>query len=465
MEPKGLGRSLAAQLPSSRVKAAAPAITGPVKSNSGFIRKGGIIGLALWGAATAAIPMTAGAGNDNNEAQVIASAIDSDIFISVEISSDRLAFIRKIFSSPPSDKRTEMPVQAAAVPGKHFEVNKVWEKSIRGVPVPSPVFSHDGSTLTVVSHKGTISMFDTKSGNLLWEKGTDGRVELPSQLSPDGSRLAVVSDDGMLSLVHGHSGKLIWKKQIKDTTSYLKISPDSEKLAMIRDIGVLSMTNANSGDLLWEKELDRIVSLEFSPDGKTFVDAYFAKKLSLLDASSGNPVWEMKPEGRVYGSPIFSQDGAALAIGILRHNDDKILLLETASGKLSREVQTGPMAVPKKFSPDNKKLVVVNDTSTLSVINADTGTQIWKKEIRWSKLSNFRFSPDGSILAVAGHYWDGSDDYHTLYLLDAASGKSLWELPMGGNKIRSLAFSPDNTKLALGSQDHKLYLFDIIEKL
>ncbi len=154
---------------------------------------------------------------------------------------------------------------------------------------------------------------------------------------------------------------------------------------------------------------DAIMSVAFSPDGKTLASG--SKSIKLWDAvTNGTNTATLEGHTGNVSSVAFSPDGKTLASG---SQDTSIKLWDVASGK---------------------------NTATL--------------EGHANAVYSVAFSPNGKTLA------SGSED-RTIKLWDVASGTNTATLKghMGG--VWSVAFGPDGKRLASGSVDSTIKLWDV----
>ncbi|OOF90635.1 hypothetical protein ASPCADRAFT_519059 [Aspergillus carbonarius ITEM 5010] len=150
-------------------------------------------------------------------------------------------------------------------------------------------------------------------------------------------------------------------------------------------------------------------------------------------------------------SVAFSPDGRTLATG---SHDGTIKLWDTATGVEQRTLTGHASIVPSvAFSPDGCTLASGSDFGTVKLWNTATGveqrTLTGHSDIVWSVA----FSPDGRTLASGSH--DG-----TIKLWDTATGVEQRTLTGHSHWVLSVAFSPDGRTLASGSADSTIKLWD-----
>lgn len=138
----------------------------------------------------------------------------------------------------------------------------------------------------------------------------------------------------------------------------------------------------------------------------------------------------------------FSPDGQTVAVA----DDQHVKLWDVTTGKqiLLTEAHPGPI-VGLSWSPDGKQLA--SSGTDYRVWEVSSARQLFAIPSR-QRDCDFRFSPDGKLLAVP----DGSDYLEdapmSIGLWDGAAGRELRRLLAGEQRVIRLAFSPDGLKLA-----------------
>jgi WD40 repeat protein len=153
----------------------------------------------------------------------------------------------------------------------------------------------------------------------------------------------------------------------------------------------------------------------------------------------------------------FSPDSKRLATSNAGHgwggsHDGGVLLWDTASGKLLRELKTSSEGVGRvAVSPDGHWLAA----------QTRSGVRVWDLRSGRESAAN-EAAHRGSIWQVVvarGGLMATSGDDHTVRLWDAATGKQRHALRHLGS-VASIALSPDGSKLVSSSSDDAVRLWD-----
>ncbi|MBW4592187.1 MAG: PD40 domain-containing protein [Brasilonema angustatum HA4187-MV1] len=194
-----------------------------------------------------------------------------------------------------------------------------------------------------------------------------------------------------------------------------------------------------------------IISISFSPDGKTLASASDDRTIELWDVASGKPLKTLSGHTNFVRRVVFSPDGKTLASA---SDDRTIKLWDMASGKPLQTLSGHTNSVNSvSFSPDGRTLASASADRTIKLWDVATGKQLQTLSGHSNSVNSVSFSPDGKTLASA------SND-KTIKFWDMASGKQLQTLSGHSNSVNSVSFSPDGKTLASASADRTIKFWD-----
>ncbi|WP_414550925.1 toll/interleukin-1 receptor domain-containing protein, partial [Anabaena sp. CCY 0017] len=117
-----------------------------------------------------------------------------------------------------------------------------------------------------------------------------------------------------------------------------------------------------------------VMSVSFSPDGKTLVSASYDKTIKLWNLDTGKEIRTLSGHTNTVRSVSFSPDGKTLVSG---SQDKTIKLWNLDTGKEIRTLSGHTNSVwSVSFSPDSKTLVSGSQDKTIKLWNLNTGKEI-----------------------------------------------------------------------------------------
>jgi WD40 repeat protein/serine/threonine protein kinase len=282
--------------------------------------------------------------------------------------------------------------------------------------------------------------------------GTRRELALLKELGRDGrfaARLARAWSDGSLGQpLRGH----------EDMVVSLAFSPDGKTLASGGADNLIRLWDVVAGKAIGEPlgGHEGVVSgVAFSPDGKMLASAGGEATIRLWDAGTGKPLGEpLNGRGYVVLSVAFSPDGNVLASGCA---DRAIRLWSVPTRKALGEPLRGHGSSITNviFCPDGRTFASAGGAdSTVRLWDATTGTALGEPLGQEGTAEGVAFSPDGKVLASAGG--DAS-----IRLWNVESGQAMHE-PLRGHEgvVSDVAFSPDGKMLASAGFDKTIRLWD-----
>ncbi len=189
-----------------------------------------------------------------------------------------------------------------------------------------------------------------------------------------------------------------------------------------------------------------VLSIAFSPDGRTLASASEDDTIGLWDVNTGVKKKTFHGHTDHVNSVAFSPDGQLLAS---TSGDRTIRLWDANTGENKTTFSIGSHIGYVAFSPDGHLLA--NGGSALHVRDVTTGKLTQFEE---HSVYSLAFSPDGRLLA------SGKGD-GAIHLRDVSIAKNKKNLIGHTDMVSSLAFSPDGRLLASGSWDDTIRLWEI----
>ncbi len=195
-------------------------------------------------------------------------------------------------------------------------------------------------------------------------------------------------------------------------------------------------------------EGNAVVSVAFSPDGRTVAVGDLGGEVGLWDVATGRRTATLAEGGSV-DSVAFSPDGRILAVG---NADGEVGLWDVATGRSIAALAEGPPVDSVAFSPDGRTLAVGDLVGDIGLWDVATGLRIVTLA-EGGSVDSMAFSPDGHTLAAG----DADGD---VGLWDVATGRSIVTLAEGA-PVNAVAFSPDGRTLAAGDSGGDVGLWDV----
>jgi WD40 repeat protein len=203
-----------------------------------------------------------------------------------------------------------------------------------------------------------------------------------------------------------------------------------------------------------EGHTNAVISMSFSPDGKTLASGSADKTIKLWNLKIGQEIGTLKGHTDYVNSVSFSPDSKTLASG---SGDSTIKLWNLETEEEIRTLNGHTNAVNSvSFSPDGKTLASASYDKTIKLWNLKIGQEIRTLNGHTSAVISVNFSPDGKTLA------SGSVD-STIKLWNLETGQEIRTLNGHFNTVSSVSFSPDGKTLASSSYDSTIKLWNLPE--
>ena len=344
--------------------------------------------------------------------------------------------------------------------GQHKQTFTGHSSGIRNV-----LFSPDGATLASASKEGTVSLWNTRTGE---QTNIPHRhTNSPFSLSPDGTVLASGNRDrnGTVSLWHIRTGEQQTLSGHERWVSCVSFSPDGSILASGGGDGTIYLWDLRTGEQKdtftgytmgyqrTHQSTKAITRLAFNPDGTTLVSECVDTTVRLwnIDTGQHQNIRTGDSTAEIY-SLSMSPDNAIIVSG---SNDGIIRIWDTRTGQRKRTL-TGHTSIVSSlsFSPDRATLASGAWDNTIRLWDPRTGKQHGILQGHRGSVNTLLYSPDGAILA-------SGDSKGFIHLWEVATRQQKHVLKGHTSNIYSVAFSPDGRTLASAEQDKKIHLWDV----
>jgi WD40 repeat protein len=219
------------------------------------------------------------------------------------------------------------------------------------------------------------------------------------------------------------------------------------------DLVNVNFTNAQMVDCAFTQTFSSILSIAYSPDGRTLAASDSNGEIRLWDVQDGQCLLTCSGHTNWVRAIKFSPDGRSLASS---SDDRSIKLWDLQDGTCLKTIGQGIHSLGCSFSPDGRYLASgsANNHIYLWDIQTETCIQQLEGHENWSMV--VRFHPQGDRLV------SGSAD-GTVRVWDLVSGNCIHVWHGHENWVTTVDYSPDGKTIVSGSLDGTLRLWDATE--
>ena len=321
--------------------------------------------------------------------------------------------------------------------------------------------SPDGKLLAAAGERGTLVLFDAKSGKLVQRlqghdpKAGDFGAVYSVVFDPQNRWLFSGGEDGLIIRWSLPKGEKLDEWQAPAGVHSLAFSPDGKTLASGHRATSKQIMLWNAADGKTIRSLDGHTDsigspngLAFSPDGKWLASASYDKTARLWDWRTGKSLFTLEGHHDGVNAVAFSPDGKLLATA---SDDQQIILWDAETGHLVRSLRGHQnMVYCPAFNQQGSQLLSASRDRTLRQWDVASGITQHVYQGHQAGLVSVALQ-DGTIYTASN---DGTVRRWSLTSLE----RSLW--PLDGSP-RATALSPDGKLLALGMNEGNLLIFSL----
>jgi WD40 repeat protein/serine/threonine protein kinase len=249
--------------------------------------------------------------------------------------------------------------------------HKVVEFSTK-VPVETGAFSPDGSILATGDVAGTISLWNTATGEVIRHFKAHEKRIVGIVFAPDGKHLISASQDKSVRIWSADNPAVFRELASLDgDVSALEVSPDGHRVVVASYDTTSKLIDFETEKIIAELEPGSILSVAFAPDGKTFAtgDAYGA--IEIRQTTDAKLLTTLTGNAGHMTALTYSPDGLRLASA---SGEGVIRLWDSKTGEQVLAIRTG--------APETSFLAFTPDGNTLLSYGAGTRIQLWEAAAR-----------------------------------------------------------------------------------
>ncbi len=199
-------------------------------------------------------------------------------------------------------------------------------------------------------------------------------------------------------------------------------------------------------------------NVAFSPDGKTILSRCGQQVICLRDAATYTEIGTLEIPGNWVSTAVFSPDGHTLAIlGVAYPGLYEFVRFWDVDTDTEIGILWGHIGAVKSvaFSPDGRTLATAGSVdATVRLWDVDTRTEIGRLDGHTGWIKSVAFSPDGKTIVSGSH--DG-----TVRIWDVETRTEIGRLQGHTGWVNSVSFNPDGKTIVSGSDDGTVRLWDV----
>jgi eukaryotic-like serine/threonine-protein kinase len=310
-----------------------------------------------------------------------------------------------------------------------------WRFKVRGPIFSSPIISE--GVIFFGGTDSTLYALETQTGKEKWKLKTNG--EIRSTVVVQGNKVFLLQGNGVLSCIDKNTGKPVWRSIFDNTAlflaerrydfaDYFHSSPIvyNDVVYFGSGSGHVRAMKAETGELLWTYKTNDIVHNTPVIYKDKLIIGSFDGNVYALSLANGLLVWKFKSVGQKYfplgefqGSPAVGNN--LVYIGGRDYNTYAI----DATGGYAHWNRKFPAGWALSSTVKDTVLYVgTSDDRVLVAMDARSGQEYWKTNLKFNIFGNCAFSPS---MVYVGTIWG------KLFGIDRKTGTIKWALASDGH--------------------------------
>lgn len=303
--------------------------------------------------------------------------------------------------------------------------------------------------------KGRIYALDTESGEIIWKQ--DLKESLAAGVGTDARQVIVATREGEVVSLDAGSGDLRWRQKMG--TEILARPVLTEKQVLLRSgDGQVIGADLASGEILWRVRRSvpaltvRGLSAPLVIDNVALI-GFASGRLSGIDVASGAELWSariFRARGSNEVNRLVDIDSDPYQMG------ERLIIagfqaqISAVSLKTRRIEWDADHSTLRPLSSVGDILLVTTDDGSVSGLDIQSGTQVWKVDALQGRGVSGPFGLEPGGFVVVGDYKG------LLYLLDAGSGELVGRKKGGGGAVLGIYGSGDEDRFVTLSENGSL---------
>jgi WD40 repeat protein/tRNA A-37 threonylcarbamoyl transferase component Bud32 len=316
--------------------------------------------------------------------------------------------------------------------------------------VNSVAFSPDGERLASAGEDGTVTIRNSRTGEVVQTLDAHTDFVYSVAFHPDGRRLASAGADRKVKVWDLTTGQESFTAPASSGVPYgvahgVAFSPDGRRLATGFE-GAVNVWDWRTRQLLHKLPGHGHlgINIAFSPDGRRLASGSWTGDIMIWDAETGKRLRTLSGHRLPVSSLVFNRDGRRLVSACF---DRRLIVWDATTGSEVRRFRGHDgIVLGVVFSPDGSRLASVGEDKRIRVWEAATGLEVLDLRGHTGMSQCVAFSPDGMRLASAGRdatirLWDSTP-------LQGNEGQEALTFREHAGEVWSLAVSPDGRRIA-----------------